>query len=223
MGSSSHPDPFGPGGADRIPAVNDFGKPCAREAHARFEGGRWKRGRSGGPLRSRAGELRNATTMAWSGPSRPVTRYRASARPYIRPREAEASGRPNAFIRRVNGSPTHRPVSLNPIVCHTPWLSSTPHAFTNGAMGFVSHSSSCTSKGTERKPCSKPSPAAALMAPGPPFLVPRRLPAAVTCCAIGECHDRGHTDSSACSHAAMTASLRTMLDCRILSDRASSS
>jgi len=46
---------------------------------------------------------------------------------------------------------------------------------------------------------------------------------AITCWAIGECHDRGHTDSITCSHVATTASLRTMLDCRILSDSASSS
>jgi hypothetical protein len=31
---------------------------------------------------SQAGVLRNATTMAWSGPSRPFSHYRASARPY---------------------------------------------------------------------------------------------------------------------------------------------
>jgi hypothetical protein len=63
-------------------------------------GGRWKRGRSGRLRGFRAGVLRNATTMAWSGPSRPVTCYRASARPYIRPREAEANGRILAIGRQ---------------------------------------------------------------------------------------------------------------------------
>src|SRR5664280_2603287 len=46
----------------------------------------------------------------------------------------------------------------------------------------------------------------------PGSLVPRRLPTAVTCCAIGECHDRPHTDSIVCSHAVTTASRRKMLD-----------
>ena len=36
---------------------------------------------------SQAGVLRNATTMAWSGPSRPIGRYRASARPYTATRK----------------------------------------------------------------------------------------------------------------------------------------
>ena len=57
----------------------------------------------------------------------------------------------------------------------------------------------------------------------PGGLVSRRLLTAVTRCAVGQCHGRPHTDSIACSHAATTASRRTTLDCRILSDSASSS
>src|SRR3954454_5351689 len=38
MGTSPHPGPFGPGGTDRMPAVNDVGEPCAGKPHARFDG-----------------------------------------------------------------------------------------------------------------------------------------------------------------------------------------
>src|SRR5680860_950429 len=34
----SPPDPTGTGGADRMPAVNNVGEPCAGESHARFDG-----------------------------------------------------------------------------------------------------------------------------------------------------------------------------------------
>jgi hypothetical protein len=64
-------------------AVNDVGKPCAGEPHARFEVAGAGNGVARSAIRgSQAGVLRNATTMAWSGPSRPISRYRASARPY---------------------------------------------------------------------------------------------------------------------------------------------
>jgi hypothetical protein len=46
-------------------------------------GERWKRGRPSDHCGFRAGVLRNATTMAWSGPSRSITCYRASALPGI--------------------------------------------------------------------------------------------------------------------------------------------
>jgi len=62
---------------------------------------------------SRAGVLRNATTMAWSGPSRPISRYRASARPYdehpaanysqVCPWPRESRGAPPAVLRRRPG------------------------------------------------------------------------------------------------------------------------
>ena len=38
MESLSPPDPTGPGGEHRMPAVNDVGEPCAGEPHARFDG-----------------------------------------------------------------------------------------------------------------------------------------------------------------------------------------
>ena len=37
-GPSPHPGPSGPGGGDRMPAVNGVGEPCAGEPHARFDG-----------------------------------------------------------------------------------------------------------------------------------------------------------------------------------------
>ena len=58
----------------------------SRVRENRMHGLRWRAletGRSRSAIRgSRAGVLRNATLMAWSGPSRPIGRYRASARPY---------------------------------------------------------------------------------------------------------------------------------------------
>jgi RNA-directed DNA polymerase len=40
-----HPDPSGTGGKDRMPAVNDVGKPCAGEPHARIDGRELETGR----------------------------------------------------------------------------------------------------------------------------------------------------------------------------------
>ena len=63
--------------------MNDVGKPCAGEPHARFEVAGAGNGVARSAIRgSQAGVLRNATATAWSGPSRPISRYRASARPY---------------------------------------------------------------------------------------------------------------------------------------------
>jgi len=67
-----------------MPPVNDVGEPCAGKSHARFEvagagNGAARRGICG----PRAGVLKQATTMAWSGTTPPDHCHRASARPYI--------------------------------------------------------------------------------------------------------------------------------------------
>ena len=68
-----------------MPTANGVGEPCARERHARFE----VAGAGNGVARSAicglwVGVLRYATTMTWSEPSRSISYYRASARPYTR-------------------------------------------------------------------------------------------------------------------------------------------
>jgi hypothetical protein len=66
-----------------MPAVNGVGELGAGEPHAQFDGRALETGRPRSAIRgSRAGVLRDATTMAWTGPSRSTSHYRASARPY---------------------------------------------------------------------------------------------------------------------------------------------
>ena len=87
-----------------MPTANGVGEPCARERHARFE----VAGAGNGVARSAicglwVGVLRYATTMTWSEPSRSISYYRASARPYTSSRESLTLIRENALRVRETG------------------------------------------------------------------------------------------------------------------------
>ena len=57
----------------------------------------------------------------------------------------------------------------------------------------------------------------------PGGLVLRHLFAALTSWAVGDGHDKPHTELMTCSHADIIESRRMTLDCRIISDSTSSS
>ena len=86
-----------------MPPVNDVGEPCAGKSHARFEvagagNGAARRGICG----PRAGVLKQATTMAWSGTTPPDHCHRASARPYTQGGGEVAFGLLEGFCGRCS-------------------------------------------------------------------------------------------------------------------------
>src|SRR5688500_15393654 len=81
MGPLPHPGPSGPGGTDRMPAVNDVGEPCAGEPHGRFDGREMETEQAG----HGHGEERPGGNPPGPAAQRPTARncHRASSRPYI--------------------------------------------------------------------------------------------------------------------------------------------